>query len=181
MAPSSSYNLNPLPEDQEDGPIELRAGGPAAPIAKKLELLKGKLHVGTWNVRSLNGHGKLPLLAAELSRFSADIVCLTEARMPGNGELECSPDDCPATPLNSYKVYYSGHDTERHRGVAFAVRSRVAHAVESFEPVSDQLNLDPPQRRSPEAGSLPNAVPSTDPGSLPVKSDQKHYHPCEVL
>ena len=43
--------------------------------------------IGTWNVRTLQGAGKLEQLEREMSRYSMHMVAVTETHLPGEGEI----------------------------------------------------------------------------------------------
>ena len=53
----------------------------------KIKTRKQKLRLGTWNVRSLIGVGKLALMESELQRLKVDVAGIAETRWKGEGHF----------------------------------------------------------------------------------------------
>ena len=49
--------------------------------------LRKVFRIATWNVRTLNGEGKLEMLSREIHRNKVDIVGLPEVRWEGDGHF----------------------------------------------------------------------------------------------
>ena len=50
--------------------------------------MSNKLHMGTWNVKTLLKPGKIQELAEELAKIQFEIVAIQETRRPGNGHIK---------------------------------------------------------------------------------------------
>ena len=91
--------------------------------------LRKVFRVATWNVRTLNGEGKLEMLSREIHRNKVDIVGLSEVRWEGDGHFRTDDGD---------KVYYSGGKGSKH-GVAVIITGKTANAVLGYKAVSDRI------------------------------------------
>ena len=87
-----------------------------------------KHRFATWNVLSLNGHGKCELLDRELRRLNIAIAGLQEVRLKGSGELS----------LTNYKILWSGHDSAT-QGVALAIRKDLVNCLSEWKPIGPRL------------------------------------------
>jgi exonuclease III len=91
--------------------------------------LRKNLRIGTWNVRSLKGTGKINLLDKELERYNFDIVGLAEVRWSGEGFFNTEDDS---------KVYYCGGKGAQ-RGVAILLRGDAKNSVIGYHAVNDRI------------------------------------------
>ena len=91
--------------------------------------LRKVFRIATWNVRTLNGDGKLDMLTREIHRTKVDIVGLSEVRWEGEGHFSTADGD---------KVYFSGGNGSE-RGVAVLVSGKIAKAVLGYKAVSDRI------------------------------------------
>ena len=71
------------------------------------------IKIGTWNVRTMYGTGKLQLLAKEMTKLNCNICSLAETRWSGNGHF--------TTLGGTHNVYYSGSKERGNKGVAFII------------------------------------------------------------
>jgi len=94
----------------------------------KLLRTKANITVGAWNVRTLNKKGSPELLLNELSKFSVDIVGLSEVRWIGTG----------VQTLGSFDFFYCGED-KHVGGVALMVAHKVKHTMIGLNCVSSRL------------------------------------------
>ena len=90
------------------------------------------LRIANWNVRTTTN--RLNLLVDELLKFKIDIALISEARIPGYGDMMV--DSSEAVP--TYKCFYSG-GVNREYGVAILLKKELCDAVIQFEAISDRL------------------------------------------
>ena len=112
---------------------KLQGGGDKlATEAKKntFKLPTEETTIGTWNVRTLNGCGKVEVLEHELKRYQWQIIGLSEVRWTGIGET---------TTNDGHKIWFSGHETAHKYGVGFIVRKEAIGCVKSCMPVSSRI------------------------------------------
>ena len=100
------------------------------PSTQQSNLLRTKerITIGTWNVRTLNKKGSSELLLNELSKFTCDLVGLSEVRWIGTGVKQ----------LGSYDIFYSG-ETTHVGGVALLVSHKVKHTMIGLNCVSSRI------------------------------------------
>ena len=60
--------------------------------------MSNKLHMGTWNVKTLLKPGKMQELAEELAKTQLEILAIQETRWPGTGYIK----------KKVFSIYYSG-------------------------------------------------------------------------
>lgn len=96
----------------------------------RIKVARREVVIGTWNVRTLNGWGKLDVLTNELSRYRWDVIGLSETRIKNFGET---------TSQEGHKLYFSGHDSYHIQGVGFLVNSKRVNSVISCTPVSSRI------------------------------------------
>ena len=82
--------------------------------------LRNGFRIGTWNVRSLNGDGKIEILDDKLLRNGVDVVGLTETHLPKND------------------VYLDGRK-ECRKGVGLWISPRWKSSLKAFTAVSERL------------------------------------------
>lgn len=75
--------------------------------------------IGLLNVRTLSSKSRQEELDRALTMVNFDVICLNEARIPGEGTV--------CLPLSSSTVFYSGG--KHHRGVAFVVKNNLAQTA----------------------------------------------------
>ena len=89
--------------------------------------------IGTWNVRTLQGAGKLEQLEREMSRYNMNMVAVTETHLPGEGEIKLGEG-------SSYTLVYSGlQDERRSEGVGIAMTKEAKASMRSYHPVSARV------------------------------------------
>ncbi|XP_042875171.1 craniofacial development protein 2-like [Penaeus japonicus] len=84
--------------------------------------------IGTWNVRSMY-QGKLDIVKKEMEANNCDIVGISELKWTDKGYFRSE----------DFTVYYSGHESNRTRGVAIICNKMVANAVLGFNPLNDRI------------------------------------------
>lgn len=98
-----------------------------------------KLHLGSWNVRTLQDNdsapeGKTALVSLALKKYNIDIAALSETRLAGSSQLE--------ELKGGYVFSWSGKSEHepRQSGVGFAVRSEIARSLSSMpKGISDRI------------------------------------------
>jgi hypothetical protein len=106
-------------------------GGPCADTngEEKLRLSFAEIRkIGTWNVRSMY-EGKLEIVKKEMGRVGVELLGVSELRWTGKGYFQSG----------DYKMYYSGHETERKNGVAVICGNDMARTVLGYNPVNDRI------------------------------------------
>ena len=97
--------------------------------AEKPGVRRTKPHrLATWNVRGM-GMGKLDVIKQEMDRLGIEILGVSELKWTGMGHFDSG----------QYRVYFSGHESIWHRGVAFVVNRSVAMSVLGYETVNDRI------------------------------------------
>lgn len=86
--------------------------------------------IGTWNVRTLHGCGKVEELENEMERYRWDILGISEVRWTGIGEV---------TTDKGHKIWFSGDDSRHQHGVGFIIRKEISNSVISCSPISSRL------------------------------------------
>ena len=86
------------------------------------------MHIGTWNVRTMRGLGKLDLLIKELDNINMDLTGLCETRWDGEGHFQ----------HGKHTIIYCGSSTARN-GVAFIVSRKLKNSIISYRAVSDRI------------------------------------------
>ena len=84
--------------------------------------------LATWNVRGM-GIGKLDVIKQEMDRLGIEILGVSELKWTGMGHFDSF----------QYRVYFSGHESIWHSGVAFVVNRSVAMSVLWYETVNDRI------------------------------------------
>lgn len=107
--------------------------GNGAEGAKNLWIKTGcnwKLHIGTYNARTLSSDSRTTEFETELTKIKFDIIGICETRWKGEG--------CITLKESGHNVYYKGGDTHQ-RGVGFVVHKNIAGNIKSFKGVSDRV------------------------------------------
>ena len=92
---------------------------------------KGKLRLGTWNVRTMLQGGKLENLKEEMRENNLDLLGICEVRWAGSGELRS----------DEYRIFYSGNEKGGHNGVGIILGKRLKEKVMRVEFVDDRLMM----------------------------------------
>ena len=89
--------------------------------------------LGTWNVRSLQGLGKMEQLAGEMERYKLTMLAVTETHLPGEGEILLDE-------ARGYKMIFSGRaDGRKAEGVGLAFSPHAWNALRYYEAVSPRI------------------------------------------
>jgi len=86
--------------------------------------------IGTWNVRTLYASGKVQELEHAMSKYSWDIIGLSETQWTGFGET--TTDD-------GHKIWFSGESVKHQHGVGLLVKKERAQSVISCIPINSRL------------------------------------------
>ena len=89
---------------------------------------KNIVHIGTWNVRTMRGLGKLHLLIDELDNIGMDLTGLCETRWDGEGHFQ----------HGKHTIIYCGSSTAMN-GVAFIVSGKLKNSIISYRAISDRI------------------------------------------
>ena len=89
---------------------------------------KEELKIGTWNVRTMNGEGKVENVKEEMRRNGINVLGISEVRWKENGDFIS----------DGFRVVYSG-GKDWHRGVAIVLDSNAAKRVIEVEQISDRV------------------------------------------
>ena len=87
-----------------------------------------KKKMATWNVRGLTA-GKLNIVKKEIERVNIDLLGVSEVWWTGKGMFQSDP----------HTIYYSGHASQRRRGVGFVLSLSMGKHVLGFNPISDRI------------------------------------------
>ena len=89
-----------------------------------------KLHIGTWNVRTLLQPGKMQELAAELEKTTLEIVAIQETRWSKNGIIN----------KKVYALFYSGSENQiGQAGTGFLVKKGTLQYIIDFSPINERI------------------------------------------
>ena len=86
--------------------------------------------IGIWNVRTLNGPGKLAELTHELKRYTWHIIGISEMRWKGTGDIST---------FEGHKVFYSGMEDKHEQGVGIIVHENITKSVIGFQAISSRI------------------------------------------
>jgi len=89
-----------------------------------------QINIGSWNVRTMQGDGKLENLQEEMKRNQINILGLSEARWKGNGDFIS----------NGYRIIYSG-GRKHTNGVAVVLDKHQATKVKKVIQRNDRIIL----------------------------------------
>ena len=92
--------------------------------------IRNNVIIGTWNVRTLNGPGKLAELTHELKRYTWHIIGISEMRWKGTGEIST---------FEGHKVFYSGMEDKHEQGVRIIVHENITKSVIGFQAISSRI------------------------------------------
>ena len=92
---------------------------------------KGRLQkVGTWNVRTLYGAGKLDNYMQEMTRLDTDILGIAETRWMDSGVID----------KDQHLMYFSGG--QKHGNcVGITLNKKWSKTVQGFIPISDRVMM----------------------------------------
>ena len=89
-----------------------------------------KLHIGTWNIKTLLKPGKMQELVEELAKTRLEIVAIREVRWSGNGLIK----------KKDFLLYYSGtKDQIGQAGIGFILIGGITNNVIGFEAINERL------------------------------------------
>jgi len=92
--------------------------------------MSNKLHIDTWNVKTLLKPGKMQELAEELAETQLEIVAIQETRWSGIGLIK----------KKYFSLYYSGTKDQRGQaGTGFILLWRIVNNVIGFEAINERL------------------------------------------
>uniref|UniRef100_A0A8D9DVR2 Craniofacial development protein 2 n=1 Tax=Cacopsylla melanoneura TaxID=428564 RepID=A0A8D9DVR2_9HEMI len=122
--------------------INFQSGGSSPPIgspggtvlmdAKRLNLLKSNIRIGTWNVNSMFDLSKAHNVALEMTRLDIKIMGISDTRWIGSGQ----------STVQDKVIYFSGNNNSRHEyGVAVMIDETLKHTVKNFIPLSPRVML----------------------------------------
>ena len=77
------------------------------------------------------GTGKLDVVKKEMERMKINILGVSELKWTGLGHFNSG----------DHKVYFSGHQTNRYRGIGFILGKEIAKTVLGYNPISDRVLL----------------------------------------
>ena len=97
---------------------------------EKINARRNNTVVGTWNVRTLNGPGKVDELTHTMNRYKWNVIGLCETRWKGMGER---------TTHEGHKLYFSGRDDRHEEGVGFLVHKNTVSTVMGCRPISSRV------------------------------------------
>ena len=97
---------------------------------RRIQLATNITTIGTWNVRTLNGVGKIQELTRELDRYRWDIIGLAETRWKNSGEVITD---------EGHKIVYSGQEKYHQQGVDFIVRKELTTSILNYSTVSSRI------------------------------------------
>ena len=89
--------------------------------------IRNNVIIGTWNVRTLNGPGKL---THELKRYTWHIIGISEMRWKGTGEISS---------FEGHKVLYSGMEDNHEQSVGIIVHENITKSVIGFQAISSRI------------------------------------------
>ena len=129
------------------GEYEVSLARPPGEPTSRLSLRSAReSRLAVWNVRTLNGEGKLELLARALSAECVDVCCICETRAREAGEVLAEDPEGG----ERFRAWV-GAARGGVGGVGVAVRSGLGEAVESWKAVSERVKAADPAGR-PEMG-----------------------------
>ncbi|XP_022194934.2 craniofacial development protein 2-like [Nilaparvata lugens] len=92
---------------------------------------KERMHIETWNVRTLLQAGKLENAKQKMKRNRLDVMGMCEMRWEGNGELVSG----------DYKLFYSGEEKQGQHGVGVLLGPRVKDKVRRVDYIDGRLMM----------------------------------------
>ena len=95
--------------------------------SRPIKAMKGKLTIGTWNIRTLYAAGKLDVLKEKMKNYQWDILGLNEARWTKSGEI------------NGVGMIWAGHEERHENGVGFLLRQKARRSLLGYNPVSPRV------------------------------------------
>jgi hypothetical protein len=112
----------------EKAPIKKPSNGPWNYIdhGKRLDLETG-LHLGTWNIRTLNKLGAFKYVLDAKDSYKLDILALQEVRWPDSGNIR----------TGNTKLFYSKTKNGRQNGVGFMINKKILYNLKSFTSVNN--------------------------------------------
>eukprot|EP00794_Sanderia_malayensis_P004079 gene4079-biopygen2550 len=96
----------------------------------QLKRQKDEFTCGTWNVRTLNGDGKLEQLDYGMEKYRWNVLGIVEMRWLSSGEMVTE---------QGHKIWFSGKEKRHEEGVGFLVHKDTVRAVMECEPISSHM------------------------------------------
>ncbi|XP_072379150.1 uncharacterized protein [Diabrotica undecimpunctata] len=101
--------------------------------ARNMNTFSKERKIGTWNVKSMYGPGKIHNTIKEMKRLNIRILGISKMRWPGSGKVT----------VNDHIVYYSGEDSSKHKNsVAIILSKETDKAVKNVVLFSDRIPTD---------------------------------------
>ena len=97
--------------------------------SRNVSLWKRSLRMGTWNVRTMRGIGKLQLLIREMEQLRISVLGICETRWSGAGHYN----------TEDALVIHSGSTEGGQAGVAIMLRGITKKSMVSYSTVSDRI------------------------------------------
>ena len=91
--------------------------------------LRKERRIGTWNVRTRNGPGRVEILAIEADRLGLDVLGLSETRLEGQGERRLE---------NGQLLLHSGGQNKA-KGVGILLSKRTAGSLLGYDSINDRI------------------------------------------
>ena len=92
--------------------------------------IRNNVIIGTWNVLTLNGPGKLAELTHELKIYTWHIIGISEMRWKGTGEIST---------FEGHKVFYCGMEDKHEQGVGIIVHENITKSIIGFQAISSRI------------------------------------------
>ena len=130
-------SLNRIPERSQDGstmtthPAVHQEGIVMYDTGAPINKIRGRnnITIGTWNVKTLRGAGKLKELTHEMERYKLNMLGLAEMRWKSFGETSTE---------EGHNFYFSGKDKHEY-GDGFLVHKDIVNTVMGCRPISSRI------------------------------------------
>lgn len=98
---------------------------------KTLNTAKTKIHIGSWNVRTMYAAGKLAQITTEMNRYKLEILGVSESRWTKSGRI---------TTASGETILYSGREDDIHeQGVAIILKKGLEKTLMEWKPINSRL------------------------------------------
>lgn len=92
--------------------------------------MENGLHLGAWNIRTLNKSGVLKYVFEAYNMYKIDVLALQEIRWLNNGNVK----------MEKITLFYCGSNNGKHEnGIGFMVHDKILPCIKNFSAVSDQI------------------------------------------
>ena len=102
-------------------------------LRPKLLSRKQRTRIGTWNVRTMYGSGKVHQVASEMKRLGLAILGVSETRWTGTGKVQL---------VSGETILYSGAtsiEAPHEKGVALILSKQASKSLTEWEPISERI------------------------------------------